>query len=32
MAGGSWDLADPAQVRRLVRRHLLAGILRPPTP
>lgn len=26
---GRWDLADPAQVRRLVRDHLLAGILEP---
>ena len=31
MASGSWDLADPAQVRRLVRTNLLAGILRPTT-
>jgi AcrR family transcriptional regulator len=27
MAAGSWDLDDPAQVRRLVRDNLLAGIL-----
>jgi len=27
MAAGSWDLDDPAQVRRLVRHDLLAGIL-----
>ena len=27
MAAGSWDLTDPAQVRRLVRHNLLAGIL-----
>lgn len=26
---GRWDLNDPAQVRRIVRDHLLAGILRP---
>jgi AcrR family transcriptional regulator len=27
LAGGRWDLADPDQVRRLVREELLAGIL-----
>lgn len=27
---GSWDLADPGQVRTLVRTQLLAGILRSP--
>ena len=27
IAGGAWDLDDPAQVRTLVRGHLLAGIL-----
>lgn len=27
---GRWDLTDPAQVRRLVRDHLLAGVLAPP--
>jgi AcrR family transcriptional regulator len=27
MAAGGWDLDDPAEVRRLVRRHLLAGVL-----
>ncbi len=27
---GSWDLADPRQVRDLVRRHLLAGIVADP--
>ena len=26
---GRWDLSDPAQVHRLVRDHLLAGILEP---
>ncbi len=26
---GRWDLTDPAQVRRLVRDHLLAGVLDP---
>ncbi len=30
MAAGSWDLDDPAAVRRLVHDNLLAGILRPP--
>lgn len=29
MATGSWDLDDPAEVRRLVRGNLLAGILAP---
>lgn len=29
MASGSWDLADPTAVRRLVRRSLLAGIVTP---
>lgn len=28
---GSWDLDDPSQVHVLVRRHLLAGILAPPS-
>jgi AcrR family transcriptional regulator len=28
MAAASWDLDDPAEVRRLVRQNLLAGILR----
>lgn len=27
---GRWDLADPAQVRRLVERHLLAAVLADP--
>ncbi|MEZ5180274.1 MAG: TetR/AcrR family transcriptional regulator [Acidimicrobiales bacterium] len=27
LAGGRWDLADPVQVRRLVREELLVGIL-----
>lgn len=31
MASGSWDLSDPAQVRHLVRHHLLAGILARPS-
>lgn len=26
---GRWDLSDPVQVRRLVRDHLLAGVLAP---
>lgn len=30
MANGSWDLDDPAEVRRLVRQNLLAGILAEP--
>lgn len=29
LAGGRWDLADPASVRRLVRDELLAPILEP---
>lgn len=29
MARGSWDLDDPAEVRRLVRGNLLAGVLDP---
>ncbi len=29
MAAGEWDLDDPVEVRRLVRDHLLAGILAP---
>jgi AcrR family transcriptional regulator len=31
MARGSWDLDDPAEVRRLVRDNLLAGILAAPS-
>lgn len=27
IAGGQWDLEDPGEVRRLVRDHLLAGVL-----
>lgn len=30
VAEGRWDLTDPADVRRLVRGQLLAGILQPP--
>ncbi len=30
LAGGRWDLADPAAVRRLVRDELLVAILVPP--
>lgn len=30
MAAGGWDLDDPAEVRRLVRDHLLAGVLATP--
>lgn len=30
LARGSWDLDDPAEVRRLVRDNLLVGILRQP--
>ena len=29
LAGGRWDLTDPAQVRRLVRHELLVGVLAP---
>ena len=29
---GSWDLGDPDDVRRLVRRHLLVGVLADPDP
>ena len=29
---GAWDLDDPAAVRRLVRGHLLAGVLEAPGP
>jgi hypothetical protein len=27
---GRWDLGDPDQVRRLVREHLLVGVLASP--
>lgn len=30
MASGGWDLDDPGEVRRLVRDHILAGVIRDP--
>ena len=32
LAEGGWDLADPVEVRRLVRQELLAPILVDPSP